>query len=48
MGEAMLENFPVVLTLRFRSEYEKSEFLGQLSDGWGGELRGARMGRRVS
>lgn len=35
MSEAMLDNFPVVLTLRFRSEHEKSEFLGQLSDGWG-------------
>jgi hypothetical protein len=29
------EEFPVSLNLRFRNEQEKSDFLGQLSDGWG-------------
>lgn len=28
-------DFPVTVTLRFRSEEERRYFMGQLSDGWG-------------
>ncbi len=29
------DEYPASITLRFRDEDERNEFLGQLSDGWG-------------
>jgi hypothetical protein len=39
------KNKPVEITLRFKSDYAKSFFLGQLSDGWGENGCSLKWGR---
>ncbi len=34
-GNPDFSQYPATLTLHFKSEAEKREFMGQLSDGWG-------------